>query len=108
LNTPLTSDHAVQTSIIQVKAGETGGQATFPFIFKKEISPRYSHILAKPRFAKSAKSSSYLCIECARLNDLLKQEPQARRRPRRLIENSILKNDQSVQDANEDVAAPTS
>ena len=42
------------------------------------------------------------------LRDLLKQEPQARRRPRRLIENTILKNDESVEDANEDVGAPTS
>ena len=41
---------------------ETGGQATFSFIFKKAFRPRYSHILAKPRFAKSAKFSSHLCI----------------------------------------------
>ena len=87
---------------------ETGGQATFPFNFKKDFSTRYSHILAKPRFAKSAKSSSHLCITYFGLNDLLKQEPQARRRPRRLIENTILKNDESVQDANEDLGAPTS
>lgn len=76
--------------------------------FQKDISPTRSHILAKPRFAKSAKSSSHLCVTYFGLNVLLKQEPQARRRPRRLIENTILKNDESVQDANEDVGAPTS
>ena len=84
---------------------ETGGQATFPFIFKKDFSPRYSHILAKPKFAKS---SSHLCITYFGLNDLLKQKPQARRRPRRLIENTILKNVEAVHYANEDVGAPTS
>jgi hypothetical protein len=40
------------------------------------------------------------------LKDLLKQKPQAHRRPRRLIENKTLKNDESVQEANEDVGAP--
>jgi hypothetical protein len=74
----------------------------------KDVSPTHSHILANPRFAKSAKSSPHLRITYFELNDLLKQEPQARRRPRRLIENTILKNDESVQEANEDVGAPTS
>lgn len=72
------------------------------------LRPTHSNILAKPRFAKSAKSSSHLRITCFGLNDLLKREPQAHRRPRRLIENKTLKNDESEQDANEDVGAPTS
>jgi hypothetical protein len=40
------------------------------------------------------------------LSDLLKQKPQARRRPRRLIKKT-LKDAEIVQDANEDVGAPT-
>ena len=40
--------------------------------------------------AKSAKSSSFLCVECAEFNDLLKQKPQARRRPRRLIPSNLV------------------
>ena len=42
---------------------------------RKDVSPTYSHILAKPKFTKSVKSS---------LNDLLKQMPQERRCPRHL------------------------
>ena len=90
------------------KPGKLGVRQHFLSFFKKDLSHRYINILAKTIFAKSAKPSSHLRITYFGLNDWLKQEPQARRRPRRLIENTILKNDEPVEDANEDVGAPTS
>jgi|GEM_PF-2187391 len=39
--------------------------------------------------------------------DLLKEKPQVRRHPRWLIEDKTVKNDKSLQEANEDIGAPT-
>jgi len=58
--------------------GEAGGSSGRG---RKDVSPTQSHILAKLRFAKSAKSLTSVCIAGLGLNDLLKQEPQARRVP---------------------------
>ena len=41
-------------------SGKLGARQHLPFNFKKDFSHTHSHILAKPRFAKSAKSSSCL------------------------------------------------
>jgi hypothetical protein len=49
-----------------------------------------------------------LSVHCVHQIERFDQKPRARQRPRQLIENTILKNDESVEDANEDVGASTS